>query len=225
MPEMDGLDATRLLRRELDAARQPRVVAMTANAMQGDRERCLAAGMNDYVTKPIRINELVRALRESHPLRERHAEAAVSTAEPSAPVEPASVETAPVVTTSPAGVEASPLDIAVLRELLAMLGDDFSSLVQIIDAFLEDAPDLLAQLRGFIETGDAVGVRRVAHGLKSNGADFGARVFSDLCRDLEMIGLSGQLDGADDLFARIEAEFDKMREALLIVKRDGQIAG
>ena len=68
MPEMDGLEATRHIRRELPEARQPRVIAMTANAMQGDREMCLAAGMDDYVSKPIRIEELVEALSKSRPL-------------------------------------------------------------------------------------------------------------------------------------------------------------
>jgi signal transduction histidine kinase/CheY-like chemotaxis protein/putative methionine-R-sulfoxide reductase with GAF domain len=65
MPEMDGLDATRHIRKELPADAQPRIVAMTANVMQGDREMCLAAGMDDYVSKPIRVEELVRALSES----------------------------------------------------------------------------------------------------------------------------------------------------------------
>ena len=61
MPEMDGLDATRAIRKIADL-QQPRVVAMTANAMQGDREMCMAAGMDDYVSKPIRVQELVEAL-------------------------------------------------------------------------------------------------------------------------------------------------------------------
>ncbi len=70
MPEMDGLEATRSLRRDLPEIRQPHVIAMTANAMQGDREMCLAAGMDDYVSKPIRIEELVEALSKSRPLAE-----------------------------------------------------------------------------------------------------------------------------------------------------------
>jgi CheY-like chemotaxis protein len=61
MPEMDGLDATREIRKLANAA-QPHIVAMTANAMEGDREMCIAAGMNDYISKPIRVNELVEAL-------------------------------------------------------------------------------------------------------------------------------------------------------------------
>ena len=68
MPELDGLETTRRLRRELPDTQQPRVIAMTANAMQGDRERCLAAGMDDYVSKPIRIKTLVDALSKSRPL-------------------------------------------------------------------------------------------------------------------------------------------------------------
>jgi CheY-like chemotaxis protein len=61
MPEMDGLDATRNIRK-LTQVTQPHIIAMTANAMEGDREMCIAAGMNDYVSKPIRVNELVEAL-------------------------------------------------------------------------------------------------------------------------------------------------------------------
>ena len=66
MPEMDGLEASRrIVSRWPEAARRPRIVAMTANAMQGDREECLAAGMDDYVTKPIRVDALVEALNQT----------------------------------------------------------------------------------------------------------------------------------------------------------------
>jgi CheY-like chemotaxis protein len=67
MPEMDGLEATRTIRGLADAIRQPRIIAMTANAMQGDREICLEAGMDDYVSKPIRVEELVNALLAAVP--------------------------------------------------------------------------------------------------------------------------------------------------------------
>jgi len=68
MPEMDGLEASRrIVATQPDAARRPRIVAMTANAMQGDREACLAAGMDDYVTKPIRVDTLVEALNRVTP--------------------------------------------------------------------------------------------------------------------------------------------------------------
>jgi CheY-like chemotaxis protein len=68
MPEMDGLEATRRIRHEVAPEAQPRIVAMTASAMQEDRERCLAAGMDDYISKPIYVEELVRALSQCRPL-------------------------------------------------------------------------------------------------------------------------------------------------------------
>jgi CheY-like chemotaxis protein len=68
MPEMDGLEATRQIRKRLPAERQPRIIAMTANAMQGDREACLEAGMDDYISKPIRVEELVGVLEQSQVL-------------------------------------------------------------------------------------------------------------------------------------------------------------
>jgi CheY-like chemotaxis protein len=71
MPELDGLDATRADLRAAGAADRPRIVAMTANAMQGDREACLDAGMDDYVTKPIRVDQLVEALNQVTPRRDR----------------------------------------------------------------------------------------------------------------------------------------------------------
>jgi CheY-like chemotaxis protein len=68
MPEMDGLEATQQIRARWPAGEQPRIIAMTANAMQGDREVCLQAGMDDYVSKPIRVDELVQALSRCQPL-------------------------------------------------------------------------------------------------------------------------------------------------------------
>jgi CheY-like chemotaxis protein len=70
MPEMDGLEATRTICREWPRQQRPRVIAMTANAMKEDREICLAAGMDDFVSKPIRVEELVEALRKCKPLED-----------------------------------------------------------------------------------------------------------------------------------------------------------
>jgi CheY-like chemotaxis protein len=70
MPEMDGLEASRRISQRWPAEKRPRIVAMTANAMQGDREECLAAGMDDYVTKPIRVDQLVEALINAKPRKE-----------------------------------------------------------------------------------------------------------------------------------------------------------
>ncbi len=241
MPEMDGLEATRQLRRTVPTAQQPHVIAMTANAMQGDREMCLAAGMDDYVSKPIRIRELVGALSTSRPLEDSqqavgqlipadrggrtpsHSERQVQAsgrklgeaeAEHAEPMIPASPSATPA---------AAVLDPAALRNLLSMLGGEFSYLEELIDSFLEDAPQLLAELDRFVTSRDPDGVRRVAHSLKSNGADFGATTFSDLCKELEMIGKSGALDGAPGLSVQIAVEYGKLKAALTNIRREGQL--
>jgi signal transduction histidine kinase/DNA-binding response OmpR family regulator/HPt (histidine-containing phosphotransfer) domain-containing protein/PAS domain-containing protein len=207
MPEMDGLEATRHLRHELPESRQPRVIAMTANAMQGDREMCLAAGMDDYVGKPIRVEELVEALSKSRPLAL------------GPPLDGRSVTAGESETESPL------LEPAALANLLSIVGGEFDFLAELIDSFLEDAPKLLAELEQFIAAGDSSGVRRVAHSLKSNGADFGATTFSNLCKELEMKARSDVLDGAGDLAAQIVAEYSNVKVALAAVRRDGSIPG
>jgi signal transduction histidine kinase/DNA-binding response OmpR family regulator/HPt (histidine-containing phosphotransfer) domain-containing protein/PAS domain-containing protein len=232
MPEMDGLEATRTLRRELPKMRQPHVIAMTANAMQGDREMCLAAGMDDYVSKPIRIEELVEALSKSHPLaagQEAEAPPDLARGPEQAgtgpePVEGRVEETSSMPSDAPDPLpDAAVLDPTALENLLSMLGGKFVYLVELIDSFLEDAPQLLAELNQCIEDGDSAGVRRVAHSLKSNGADFGATTFSNLCKKLEMMGRSGAIGGAADLAARIIAEYGKVEAALAAVRREGSI--
>ncbi len=98
-----------------------------------------------------------------------------------------------------------------------MGGGDPQFLSELIGTFLEDAPRLLGQLREAVQAGDAATVRLVAHGLKSNGAEFGATTFSDLCKELELLGKSGQLDGAETLLAQIESTYTKVAEALTAV--------
>jgi signal transduction histidine kinase/DNA-binding response OmpR family regulator/HPt (histidine-containing phosphotransfer) domain-containing protein len=232
MPQMDGLEATRRLRRDLPKARQPRVIAMTANAMQGDRERCLAAGMNDYVSKPIRVEDLIQALSKSSPLTASQASEAPPVLDRvpqqgSRNSKPADKE-AREKSSLPAGdldTEAgvTVLDPAALDNLLSIVGGEFDYLVELIDSFLEDAPQLLAELNHSLEGRDIASVQRVAHSLKSNGADFGATRFSDLCRQLEMVGKSGTLNGAVDLAAQVVAEYGRVADALATVRREGKI--
>ena len=107
--------------------------------------------------------------------------------------------------------------------LLALLGGEFVYLAELIDSFLQDAPELLAELNRFVAAEDASGVRRVAHSLKSNGVDFGAAYFSDLCKELEMLGRAGNLNGAGELAAQIEVEYAKVAAALAAVKSAGQL--
>jgi HPt (histidine-containing phosphotransfer) domain-containing protein len=104
-----------------------------------------------------------------------------------------------------------------------MLGGEFHYLAELIDSFLEDAPQLLVQLDQYVAVQDAEGMRRIAHSLKSNAADFGAARLSNLCKELEMAGKAGVLDGAAQLSAQIRAEYDRVEVALQAVRQAGKI--
>jgi two-component system sensor histidine kinase/response regulator len=159
---------------------------MTANALPEDREACFAAGMNDYVAKPIRAEELVAALKRAKPLRNGDGQLA--------------------------------LDPAALGSLRDLGGDDF--LREVIDAFLADAPDLIATLRRSLAGQSPEELRRAAHTLKSNGATLGAEEFAELCRTLEQRAKDGELDGASELVDRIEQEYGPLQEALTALRSE-----
>ncbi len=187
MPELDGLDATRRIVERWPAETRPHIIAMTANALPEDREACFAAGMNDYVAKPIRAEELAAALKRARPLS-TNGDGESDT------------------------VEFVSLDDDALKNLRDLGGDDF--LGEVIDAFLADAPGLLATLRRSLDDGNREELRRAAHTLKSNGATLGAEGFAELCRTLEQSAKAGELDGASELVERIDAEYRPLEEAL-----------
>ncbi len=213
MPEMDGLEATRHIRaEEAGGAHRPvHIVAMTANAMQGDREMCLAAGMNDYVSKPIRVDALVAALSrvpvpddDRHGLHDHH--------EPAAPGGEADHDDAlPVDPASPAGSKQAIIDRAALDALFEMTGEDFDFLAQMLESYLTTSATLLEKLKSGLATGDAGAVRMSAHTLKSGSADVGAWELSQLCGELEAMGRDDALDGAAELMARAEAIYPLVR--------------
>jgi signal transduction histidine kinase/DNA-binding response OmpR family regulator/HPt (histidine-containing phosphotransfer) domain-containing protein/PAS domain-containing protein len=201
MPEMDGLETTRHIHQRWPGEQHPYVIAMTANAMEGDREMCLAAGMDDYISKPIRVEALVQALeRGSDDVHLRRMDRDTDQAQ---------------VETGTTGTQPQDyLDPAALDNLRDMTGGDPAFLAELINTFLEDAPPLLKNLRQALSQEDASGVRLAAHSLKSNGADFGATTFSALCQQLEILGKSGQLGGAEALLSRISEEFETVKAAL-----------
>ena len=186
MPELDGLDATRRICERWSPESRPHIIAMTANALPEDREACFAAGMNDYVAKPIRAEELVAALKRAKPRADANGG--------SEPVEHVS------------------LDDGALKNLRDLGGDEF--LGEVIDAFLADAPELVATLRRSLDAGSSEELRRAAHTLKSNGATLGAAEFAELCRTLEARAKAGELDGAAELVDRVEQEYGALRDAL-----------
>jgi CheY-like chemotaxis protein/HPt (histidine-containing phosphotransfer) domain-containing protein len=187
MPELDGLEASRRIGERWPAGSRPRIIAMTANALPEDREACLAAGMQDYVAKPIRPDELAEALKRARPI------------EGGADMIPEDVN--------------GGLDDAALDSLRELGGDEF--VAEVIDTFLADAPDLLAAMRTSLRDGDTDELRRAAHTLKSNGATLGAARFAEVCSELEALARSGQLEGASRLVERVEHEYGSLEKALL----------
>lgn len=209
MPQMDGFEATRAIRQaEADLGRHVPIIAMTASALQGDREACLAAGMDDYISKPVRWADLQAVVK-------RWVGRAASG--PRA-VEPASAEAAA------APVEAADvLDRTTLRNLrrLAPRANP-RALVELIETFLESTAARLPDLREAIGRNDSQAIAQIAHSLKGSTGSFGALRLSGLFAQLEARGKTNALDGAADRLAEIEAEFARVRAAFARELADSQ---
>jgi CheY-like chemotaxis protein len=203
MPEMDGLEASRRIRQlppsDLASEAQPRIIAMTANALKEDCDICLAAGMDDYLSKPIQAEELVRALNKCRSRR------------PKARRKPAKGPVAAV--TAPDSPKV--LDPWNLERLRAGLGEQADQMLPgLIEKFYQDAERLLRQAQQALENGDTDDLHRAAHSLKSTSATFGAMALSSAARNLEIAARDGKLEGVGDQVARAEAEFVWARDAL-----------
>jgi PAS domain S-box-containing protein len=194
MPEIDGLEATRRINQQWTPEQRPRIIAMTANAMLGDREACLAAGMDDYISKPIRGRELQIAL-------ERWGQRS--------PVSPGSDP--PVRDSIPATIDRAVLDA--LRALQEPGEPDFVQ--EMIDLYLADTVPLIAALRVAVGQGDADGLRVAAHTLKGNSNSLGAVRMGSLSLELEKLGRSGTITigQAEPLLGELAREFERVRRA------------
>ncbi len=184
MPEMDGLEASRQINKRYAQSERPRIIAMTANAMQGDREMCLAAGMDDYLTKPIRVEELVAALFKTKPHRDQGQRT----------------------------TDDAILDSHVFANLKATMGADFIG--ELIDTFLEDSPQLIAEMKRAHAANDMDSFRRAAHSLKSNSNNFGALQLAAQAQELEGMARERNLTGAEEKIARIEKAYEKVKRVL-----------
>ena len=195
MPVLDGYSATRRwreLEQERKASRRMPIVAMTANAMAGDRQKCLDAGMDDYLAKPVTKIELEQCIA-----RWKSSAMSVPEATPSA---------AQLNDRAP-----SVLDQRVLAELREVLGSEVD---KIIAVYLEDAPRLIAQLERAAVNIDPIALRVTAHTLKSSSANVGAMTLSDAARDLEHAARDGTMTQPGPAVARIVSEFAQVRVAL-----------
>jgi signal transduction histidine kinase/DNA-binding response OmpR family regulator len=196
MPEMDGLQATGRIR-EAEATRGTHtpIVAMTAHAMTGDRERCLAAGMDDYISKPIGRQEVIAALARCCP----EAEIKVAEGEPSQ-------------TTSTPKV----LD---LSAIMSRLEGDEELLHELIDIFLAESKPLLTQIACAVKERAAGNLERAAHQFKGAVSVFGASDVALSAQALEKMGKANELDCASDTLKRLEGQVRELETALSELRR------
>jgi CheY-like chemotaxis protein/nitrogen-specific signal transduction histidine kinase/HPt (histidine-containing phosphotransfer) domain-containing protein len=195
MPEMDGLEAARHIRREWPPGEQPRIVAMTASAMREDREACLAAGMDGYLSKPLALRDLRGALQQT----------AAETVPPADPVPPPPAPDVPLV------LDATRLER--LRGLEEYTGRPVVKMV--VESFLTRAPQDLAEMRDALRAADWPRLAFKAHTLKGSGLQIGVDRLADRLQELENEGRDRQkTERAEELLHYIEEEFRQAAAAL-----------
>jgi CheY-like chemotaxis protein len=198
MPELDGFAATVELRRWEAATGRSRlpVIALTANALQGVREECLVAGMDDYLSKPFDQDQLAVILKRWLSPGKATADAAVPT--------PAPLE-----------VENSPLEPEPLAKIRALQRPGAPDLLaKVIGVYLDNSPALVQRLCEAVAQGNSMALREAAHSLKSSSANLGAAQLAGLCKELEQMGRDGQLQGAAEKLSALQQHYLLVRTAL-----------
>jgi CheY-like chemotaxis protein len=201
MPEMGGFEATRIIReRQSQQSQFPNykssiiIIAMTASAMQGDREKCLAAGMDDYLAKPVRLEDVRAVVERWAPLAGK-TDAVAATATPAANPPP---EDAPVE----------------MERLLDFTNGDPDSLRELVALYLDQTATQVEQLAAAVQAGAPGEVRRVAHSCAGASATCGMRRIVPLLRELERQGYEEKLTNADELSRQVGDEFKRIRDFL-----------
>lgn len=195
MPELDGYETTRRIRRGAVAGvyTDVPIIAITAFAARDDRERCLEAGMDDYITKPLRFEDLQAVIERHHPDRNG--------------VTPDG--NAPVV-----------LEQVQLDHLDSLQDEEAPTFLQdLIDLFLRETPQRLAELEEAFAQADVDRVAQVSHTLKGACSNFGARELQALCADLEGRARDGRLPDGDSAVPALQSAFARLEEALKLQRR------
>jgi PAS domain S-box-containing protein len=196
MPDMDGFEATRIIRQSEESGKRIPILAMTANAVQGDRERCLAVGMDDYISKPVRQQDLANLLSRWTPSIGKPEGDSLDTETSNHDSHPA-------------------IDIEKLEELSALQEEgEPDLLLEFIDLFLVDAHARFEQLAQAINESDAGKIGNAAHALKGMAAHFGAAPLVAICNAVETQAIAKSLSDVEALFMQLSAEFQRVERAL-----------
>jgi two-component system sensor histidine kinase/response regulator len=206
IPHLDGYQATGEIRRLEEPGRRTPIIAVTASVSEADRQRCLAAGMDDYLAKPLRLKTLAAALARWAPEASR-----VGVVDARADVDPSDRRDLTYAADSGQPV-LDPHVVARLERLGAAAGEDL--MTQLATLFLADADALISVLRRALAEGDAAAVVRSAHTLSGSSANLGATDLARLCAALASHSGADDLVGGEELFASIEAELKRVRSAL-----------
>ena len=225
MPEMDGFEATRLIReRECETATdgqsapKPRttIIALTANALEGDRKQCLAAGMDDYLAKPVTKKQLRNMLAKWLEKGGTIPAGNKGNGPLAAPVLPESnPEETTGISAAPSAIVLPVIDTTYLEEIRALQQPDSPDLLgEIIDSYFTSSDPLLNALRQSVGAGDANAMMKAAHSLKSSSANLGALSLAEHCKNMETLGRNNTVAGAAELLITVEAEYARFCNAL-----------
>jgi CheY-like chemotaxis protein/HPt (histidine-containing phosphotransfer) domain-containing protein len=198
MPVMDGLAAARRIRDPRSSVKnhQIPVIAMTAGAIQGDREQCLKAGMNDYVTKPILPHKLAGALDKW------------------LPKDKAEGGNEKVDSELPSSLPIHPSPIFDRTGMMTLFTNDADLLRTVAKSFLQNIPQQITTLKGYLETGNTFDVGRIAHSIKGASANVCGEALCKMAAEMEKAAMSGDLAAAGSRISELEAQFDALKREL-----------
>ncbi len=193
MPQMNGFEATKAIREREEGIKHTPIIAMTAHAMKSDRERCLQAGMDDYLSKPIEPQELLDVISRWSRLRAQKKDGSPSAAQSS----------------SSPGSKDIPVNV---EDALGRLGGDEKFLKEMLVELLHCLPTQLQRVDQAIETGDAKAVEAEAHSIKGGAGNLSANAIAQLALRLEVLGREGDLAGAKEMVGNLKSEFERLKK-------------
>ncbi|MGD1703588.1 response regulator [Dapis sp. BLCC M229] len=215
MPEMDGLEATRIIRQQWSPELCPQIIAITANAMAEERDKCLEVGMDNFITKPMKVPELAQALQQAcrididittwKNINDTKTNQQLSkNIKKDSLIKPKSM-----------------LDVKMLESIISMGGKEL--LGEIIEDYLNFAPSRLAAILEAIVANDANELRRSAHVLRSSSANLGGVTLGNICNQLENLGRKNTTMGAAEIFPLLEIEYEQFKQGLINFKSSKNI--